>query len=178
MFKILIGVIVVTIAVIVTFIAIDPNISGGTSSAGSATEVAKTFTVAVEGEVYKTGNFTLNEGATMSDLITAAGGVTVNADSRAYYAEAELSKGMTYYIASKYDSGDVCNMSEVNKVNINIDDATTLATISGITSTIANSIVSYRSEKGTFSTLEQIMEVYGVGNATYRKIRNYVILHA
>ena len=176
MFKILIGVVVVTIAVIGAFLLIDPKIQG--SAAGSVTEVANTFTVAVEGEVYKTGNFTMKDGATMADLISTAGGTTVNADSRAYYEEAELTKGMTYFIASRYDSSDVCNTSEVTKVNINSDDATTLSTISGITSTLANSIVSYREEKGMFSTLEQLMEVYGIGNATYRKIRGYVILHA
>ena len=119
----------------------------------------------------------MQDGSTILDLITTAGGVTVNADSRAYYEEAELTKGMTYYIASRYDASDVCSASEVNKVNINSDDAETLSTISGITTTLANSIVSYRSEKGLCSTLEQLMEVYGIGNATYRKIRSYVILH-
>ena len=176
MFKILIGVVVVTIAVIGAFLLIDPKVSG--NAAGTVTEVANTFTVAIEGEVYKTGNFTMKDGSTMADLISTAGGVTVNADSRAYYEEAEITKGMTYYIASRYDSSDVCNTSEVQKVNINSDDASTLSTISGITSTLANSIVSYREEKGLFSTLEQLMEVYGIGNATYRKIRGYVILHA
>ena len=176
MFKILIGVVVVTIAVIGAFLLIDPNIQGNT--AGTVTEVANTFTVAIEGEVYKTGNFTMKDGATMADLISTAGGVTVNADSRAYYEEVELTKGMTYFIASRYDSSDVCNTNEVAKVNINSDDATTLTTVSGITSTLANSIISYREEKGMFSTLEQLMKVYGIGNATYRKIRGYVILHA
>ena len=176
MFKILIGVVVVTIAVIGAFLLIDPNIRGNTT--GNVAEVANTFTVAVEGEVYKTGNFTMQDGATMADLISTAGGTTVNADPRAYYEEAELTKGMTYFIASKYDSSDVCNTSEVQKVNVNSDDASTLSTISGITTTLANSIVSYREEKGMFSTLEQLMEVYGIGNATYRKIRGYVILHA
>lgn len=176
MFKILIGVVVVTIAVIGAFLLIDPNVTN--SATGTVTEVANTFTVAIEGEVYKTGNYTMKDGATMADLIETAGGTTVNADSRAYYEEAVLSKGMTYYIASRYDSSDVCNMSEVDKVNVNSDDATTLATVSGITTTIANSIVSYRSENGEFSTLEQLLEVYGIGNATYRKIRGYVILHA
>ena len=114
----------------------------------------------------------------MLDLIETAGGTTVNADSRAYYDEALLTKGMTYYIASRYDTSDVCSASEVNKVNINIDDAETLATVSGITSTIANSIITYRETNGIFATLEELMEVYGIGNATYRKIRNYVILHA
>ena len=64
------------------------------------------------------------------------------------------------------------------KVNINTDDATTLTQVSGITTSIANSIVTYRTEIGLFSSLEHLMEVYGIGNATYHKIRNYVILHA
>ena len=172
----MIGVVVVAIAVITAFMIIDPKLQA--DAAGTVTEVANTFTVAIEGEVYKTGNYTMKESSTMLDLISSAGGVTVNADSRAYYEEAELTKGMTYFIASRYDTSDICSASEVSKVNINIDDAETLATISGITTTIANSIVSYRSENGLFSTLEQLMEVYGIGNATYRKIRNYVILHA
>lgn len=176
MIKILIGVVVVAIAVIATFLILDPNI--GITSTGTVTEVAETFTVSVEGEVYKTGSYTLKDGAMMSDLIEAAGGVTNNADERAYYEEATLVSGMTYYIASKYDSSDLCSTSAVDKVNVNSDNANTLATINGITSTIANSIVTYRNDNGLFSTLEQLLEVYGIGNATYRKIRNYVILHA
>lgn len=176
MIKILIGVIVVAVAVITTFLILDPNI--GIQSTGTVTEVANTFSVVVEGEVYKTGSYTLKDGATMSDLIDAAGGVTNNADSRAYYENSVLTSGMTYYIASKFDASDLCNVSEVDKANVNSDDATTLSRVNGITSTIANSIITYRSENGHFSTLEQLLEVYGIGNATYRKIRNYVILHA
>ena len=176
MIKILIGVVVVAIAVIATFLVLDPNI--GITSVGTVTEVANSFSVTVEGEVYKTGTYTLNEGATMSDLFEAAGGTTNNADERAYYEDAILTSGMTYYIASRYDASDLCNTSEVDKVNVNTDDASTLSQVSGITQTIANSIVTYRTEKGLFSSLEQLMEVYGIGNATYHKIRNYVILHA
>ena len=176
MFKILIGVVVVAIAVISAFMIIDPKLQAET--AGTVTEVANSFTVAIEGEVYKTGNFTMKEGSTMIDLIETAGGTTVNADSRAYYEEALLTKGMTYFIASRYDSSDICSASEVSKININVDDAETLTTVSGITSTLANSIITYRESNGIFATLEELMEVYGIGNATYRKIRNYVILHA
>ena len=61
--------------------------------------------------------------------------------------------------------------------NINEDNADQLMAISGITSSIANSIVSYRTSNGAFKTIEQLTDVYGIGNATYRKIRNYVILH-
>ena len=176
MIKILIGVVLVAIAVVATFLVLDPNV--GIQSVGNVTEVANTFSVTVEGEVYKTGTYTLKEGALMSDLLEAAGGTTNNADSRAFYESSVLTSGVTYYIASKYDATDLCGASELDKVNVNIDDANTLSKVNGITQTIANSIITYRSENGLFSTLEQLMEVYGVGNATYRKIRNYVILHA
>ena len=131
----------------------------------------------IEGEVYSYGSYTMKDGAVMADLITAAGGLKDNADERAFYEDAVLVKGQTYYIASKFDSSDLCNVSEVDKVNVNYDDAETLATINGITNAIANSIVTYRTENGLFSTLEQLQEVYGIGPSTYRKIRNYVILH-
>lgn len=178
MIKILIGVVVVTIAVIATFLFLDPKV-GIVQTNSAVTEVSNnTFTVTVEGEVYKPGTYTLDEGKTLIDLIEAAGGATSSADERAYYETAELVNGTTYYIASLYDSTDLCNKEQVNKVNINNDDADTLATVNGITSTIANSIVTYRVETGMFSTLEQLQEVYGIGPATYKKIRGYVILHA
>ena len=176
MFKILIGVVIVAVAVIATFLVLDPNV--GIQSTAEVTEVAKTFSVVVEGEVYKTGSYTMQEGALMKDLLEACGGTTNNADSRAYYEEATLTSGMTYYIASRYDSNDLCNTSEVAKVNVNSDDASSLATVNGITQTIANSIITYRNENGLFSTLEDLLQVYGIGNATYHKIRGYVILHA
>ena len=114
----------------------------------------------------------------MKDLIEAAGGISRNADELAFYENATLKAGSTYYIASKYDETDICSKTEIAKVNINEDDATTLMTVNGMTTSIASSIVSYRTENGIFDTVEELMEVYGIGNATYRKLRNYVILHA
>ena len=182
MFKILIGVVVVTIAVIGGFLLLDPNSpvrnnsSSGTSTVNEVEE-SNQITITVEGEVYKPGTYTLAEGATMNDLLTAASGVTNNADARAYYETATLSSGITYYIASTYDANDVCGSTQISKVNINQDDSKTLSGINGISSTVADAIVTYRTSKGAFSTIEQLQEVYGIGSATYKKIRNYVILH-
>lgn len=178
MIKILIGVVIATIAVIGVFLVLDPNTGITTVGTNDAAEVAKnTFTVTIEGAVYKPGSYTIEDNSTMEDLIDAAGGTTSSADDRAYYNEAIIVSGMTYYIASKFDATDLCSNTELEKVNINYDDATTLSSVSGITTTIANSIVSYRSSTGLFSTIEQLQEVYGIGSATYKKIRNYVILH-
>ena len=182
MAKVLIGVVVVAFVVIIGFLLIDPDLNSITDN-GAVTEVvdgksANGSKYTIEGEVNKPGTYVLSDSVTMADLIAAAGGVNSNADELAYFENATLKSGSTYYIAGKYDVTDICSKSEVSKVNINEDDATTLMSVNGITTSIASSIVSYRTENGIFNTIEQVMEVYGIGNATYHKIRNYVILHA
>ena len=182
MVKVLIGVVVAAFIVVIGFLLIDPDLNQVTDN-GAVTEVINSSQISgnkytIEGEVNKAGTYVLSDSATMADLIAAAGGTNSNADERAYFENATLKSGSTYYIAGKYDTTDICSKSEVNKVNINEDDATTLMSVNGITTSIASSIVSYRTENGVFNTIEQVMEVYGIGNATYHKIRNYVILHA
>ena len=180
MVKVLIGVVVATFIVVIGFLLIDPDLNQVTDN-NAVTEVVDTKNgnkYTIEGEVNKAGTYVLSDSATMADLIAAAGGVNSNADELAYFENATLKSGSTYYIAGKYDATDICSKSEVTKVNINEDDATTLMSVNGITTSIASSIVSYRTENGIFNTIEQVMEVYGIGNATYHKIRNYVILHA
>ena len=179
MVKVLIGVVVAAFIVVIGFLLIDPDLNQVTDN-GAVTEVIDTQSgskYTIEGEVNKAGTYVLSDGATMADLIAAAGGTNSNADDLAYFENATLKSGSTYYIAGKYDATDICSKSEVTKVNINEDDATTLMSVNGITTSIASSIVSYRTENGIFNTIEQVMEVYGIGNATYHKIRNYVILH-
>ena len=180
MMKILIGVVVAAFVVIIGFLIIDPDLNQVNDNT-AISEVIDTKTgskYTIEGEVNKAGTYVLSDSITMADLIEAAGGTNSNADDLAYFPNASLKAGSTYYIAGKYDQTDVCSKSEVSKVNINEDDATTLMSVNGITTSIASSIVSYRTENGIFNTIEQLMEVYGIGNATYHKIRNYVILHA
>ena len=180
MVKVLIGVVVVAFIVIIGFLVIDPDLNPSqTNTSGSVTEVSTTkgSKYSIEGEVYKAGTYVLSEGITMQDLLEAAGGTTANADDLAYFETAFLKAGTTYYIASKFDENDICSKSEITKVNINEDDAQTLMSVNGITTSIASSIVSYRQENGAFNTIEDLMNVYGIGNATYHKVRNYVILH-
>lgn len=181
MAKILIGVVVVAFIVIIGFMIIDPDLNTVSSAnTASITEVStsKGSKYTIEGEVYKAGTYVLSDGVTMNDLLEAAGGTTADADDLAYFGTAPLKAGSTYYIASKFDENDICSKSEITKVNINEDDAATLMTVTGITTSIASSIVSYRTENGVFNTIEDLLNVYGIGNATYHKVRNYVILHS
>ena len=180
MMKVLVGVVIVAFIVIVGFLVIDPDLEGlNQGSVNNITEVStpQGSKYTIEGEVYKAGTYVLSDGITMNDLLEAAGGTTPDADDLAYFPSAPLKAGTTYYIASKFDENDICSKSEITKVNINEDDAATLMTVTGITTSIASSIVSYRTENGIFNTIEDLTNVYGIGNATYHKIRNYVILH-
>ena len=179
MLKILIGVVVVAVTVIGIFLFLDPNVGISQTGGAETTEVSEehTISVSIDGEVYKPSTYSLKEDATMADLIDVAGGTTSNADERAFYETATLTSGMTYYIPSKYDVADICSKEALEKVNINNDSADKIATINGVNATVAASIVTYRTDNGLFSTIEQLQEVYGIGSATYKKMRNYVILH-
>ncbi|MCQ2087593.1 MAG: ComEA family DNA-binding protein [Bacilli bacterium] len=177
MIKLLIGAVVAAFIVIVGFLILDPELETKQPETAEVISSSQSGKYSIEGEVNKTGTFSFNDTPTMDDLISAAGGLTSNADERAYFTTYELTAGKTYYIASYYESSDLCGNGTIQKANINTDDAETLAEINGISKTIATSIVSYRLEKGDYKCLEDLLDVYGIGNATYRKIRNYVILH-
>ena len=179
MYKIIIGVVIAAAVIIIGFMIIDPKMNNNNANqTPQTTETNSGNTYTIEGEVNKPGTYVFSDNITMGDLIQAGGGTTNNADYLAFFEESPLTAGNTYYIASKYDMTDVCNNQEIAKVNINADDTNTLTSINGITSSIASSIVSYRTSNGVFKTIEQLTEVYGIGNATYRKIRNFVTLHA
>ncbi len=180
MVKVIIAVFAVACVAIVGFLLLSNN-----SSASAAGATAETFESSlssvkftIEGEVVSPGTYTLASNAMMSDLISAAGGVTDDADSCAYYSDAVLTSGMTYYIPSRYTVDDYCSVKEISKVNVNTDTATILATVNGISTSVSEKMVEYRENNGLFMTLESIQEVSGIGNATYTKVRDYIVLHA
>lgn len=177
MYKVIIGVVIAAAVLIIGFMMIDPKVNNNqTTNTTQTIENGSAYTI--EGEVNKPGTYVLKDGITMADLIQAGGGLTNNADDLAFFEQASLKAGNTYYIASKYDATDICNSDPIVKVNVNSDTADALTNVNGITTSIASSIVSYRTSNGVFQTIEQLMEVYGIGNATYRKVRNFVTLHA
>ncbi len=59
-----------------------------------------------------------------------------------------------------------------NKVNINTATQTQLESLTGIGSTKAKAIIDYRETNGNFKTIEDIMQVKGIGQATFDKIKD------
>ncbi|MDY2727856.1 MAG: helix-hairpin-helix domain-containing protein [Candidatus Onthovivens sp.] len=173
--KLLIGAVVCTLIGLIAFKVIDTNFMQ-TAPVDTVTDTVRN-SIGITGYVVSPGNYLLDENSTMSDLIEKAGGVNDKADTRAFFPEALVEKNVQYYIPPRYNPTDVCSADEIQKVNINsFTDPEDLTYIEGIGKTIATSIIDYRDTNGLFQTLESLMNVSGIGNSTYTKLRNYIIL--
>ena len=63
-----------------------------------------------------------------------------------------------------------------DKVNINSASANTLAIFPGIGETLAERIVAYREEHGPYQSIEDLLNVEGIGENKLNLIRNYIIV--
>ncbi|MCR5333006.1 MAG: ComEA family DNA-binding protein [Bacilli bacterium] len=179
MAKVFAAVLVVTVVLIVVLQFVDPAVDSRTIEQVTTTALAEgSISVSIDGEVVRTGTYIMEANTTLASLIEVASGVTANADELAYDTSYVLADGLSFYIAPKYDNSDVCSLEPIKKVNINKDNAETLQTVSGIGSSVANKIVSHRSANGEFKRIEDIKDVSGVGNATFEKIKNYLVLRS
>lgn len=66
--------------------------------------------------------------------------------------------------------------SDITSVILNIDTATAeeLTAISGVGTALAEKIVSYRQEHGSFSSVDELINIEGIGEQTLKKIAPYV----
>ncbi len=176
MYKIIIIGVLITFLAIFAFTTIDPNIGQQGTSQVSQIINDGFHSITVTGQVLKPGVFILEEGATLEDLIMAAGGPTDNADANAYIETTVVKKGQSYYIAPLYNDDDICGDVQLEKVNVNYDTKEKLMAINGFGSAIVTALINYRSQNGSFSYLEELKEVSGIGNSTFEKVKNYITL--
>lgn len=67
------------------------------------------------------------------------------------------------------------NISDIDsKISINDADEENFTKISGIGSSKAKSIIEYRKQNGNFKTIEDIMNVSGIGKSLFEKIKDYI----
>ena len=173
-FKIILGVAIATILGLICMQFID--LSTTNNVVDNVTETTR-LSIGISGFVVSPGKFLLDEGATMQDLIDKAGGVNDRADTRCYFPTATVNANEDYYIPPRYDPSDICGTEEIQKVNINTyTDPEALTYIDDIGLAISKSILNFREEHGEFKTLESIKQVNGIGQATYTRLRNYIML--
>lgn len=149
--------------------------------------------VHVAGAVESPGVVELEEGQRIVDAIEKVGGLTDDAeifevnlayvlkDGQKIYIptveEAELQE--VEYITSENGKNIIVNentdSSDVSAIiNINTATQTELEILTGIGPSTALKIIEYRNENGDFSSIEDIMNVSGIGESKYNSIKNNI----
>ncbi len=149
--------------------------STGSTSGTKTSEVSDSNTVKVNisGEINHPGEYSIAASLTLGDLITMAGGVTTNADESAYNSSLVISTRTSFYIAPLATTSGLCVDTTLNKVNINVALADALMEV-GFNSTQAPNVVDYRISNGDYQAIEDVMNVKGVGQATFEKVKNKI----
>jgi competence protein ComEA len=138
--------------------------------------------VFVSGEVLSPGVYTLPPESRVVDAIEAAGGLTTDADASAVNQAIILEDGMQIHVPEIGEvatplplSGDDSSGAESSgKININTATPEELDTLPGIGPALAEAIIRHRETNGVFESVEQLVDVPGIGDATLAEIRELV----
>ncbi|GGA36831.1 ComE operon protein 1 [Kroppenstedtia guangzhouensis] len=141
--------------------------------------------VDVKGEVKHPGVYRLSPGARVEEALGKAGGPLKRADMDRVNLAQPLSDGMALYIPAKGEeippgvtagapvtSGSGGEAGQT--VNVNTASAEELQQLSGIGPSKAEAIIRYREENGSFTSVDQLTEVPGIGEKTLDQLRDQV----
>ncbi|MET3727728.1 competence protein ComEA [Fictibacillus halophilus] len=148
----------------------------GEENDGKKTEIM----VDVQGSVKRPGVYELKEGDRVLHAIQMAGGFKEEAEVRSVNQALKISDEMIVYVAEKgekFESQPVSTKpveDDHTLVNINSADETELQTLNGVGPAKAQSIISYREENGPFTSLEQLLEVRGIGEKTIEQWKDQI----
>lgn len=150
--------------------------------------------VHVCGAVNAPGVYELEEGSRVMDAVLAAGGFSETADEEYVNLATVLTDGDKVCIPTEDEVTQMSlqNECEINngvisagnpdnaqekgqdKVNINTADKEELCSLPGIGQTRAESIIAYRNARGGFSQIEDIMQVSGIKESSFQKIKDKI----
>ena len=129
-------------------------------------EEKKKISVEIKGEVEKQGVYEMDLGSTLEDLLKSA----------KPYPDADLSSFSLQKRLHHLELVVVKKKEEKKLVSINSAGIEELTTLPGIGKTTAQKIIDYRQEKGSFLSLEELMNVKGIGQSKYEKIKGSITL--
>ena len=146
-----------------------------------------TIYVYVCGAVKEPGVYALSKGARIYEAIAHAGGVREDAAEESINQAQTLSDGERIYVPTEEEvkqgnAGDVGMQTESGsaegKVNINTASKEELKILSGIGDSKADSIIQYRETCGAFRSIEELMNVEGIKEGTFEKIKDRITVNA
>lgn len=161
-----------------------------TMSTTETTEITTQETIIyvdIKGEVREPGVYQLSNGARVMDAIESAGGLTNEADEDQLNLALLLSDQMVIVVPNINQTLEE-EFSLVNhfaneiteephndlKININVADVAELTLLPGIGEKKAQAIIDYREEYGSYQTIEDLMNVSGIGQKTFDKLSSMI----
>ncbi len=154
-----------------------PGAGGG---AGDAAPAVSDVVVHVVGAVAAPGLVTVPEGSRVADALTAAGDATTDADLAGVNLAREVVDGEQIVVPRP---GEVVvaapgpatgGGAPDGPVDLNAADEAALDGLSGIGPVLAARIVEWREANGPFTTVEELGEVSGIGDALLARLRDQV----
>ena len=145
--------------------------------------------VYVCGAVKKPGVYELEEGSRVFEAVKLAGGVTEDAAPEMIDQARYVTDGETIYMPAESEigensrnmireqsSGPVFGDGGKEKININTAGKEELMTLTGIGEAKAQSILDYREENGGFQSIEELMEISGIKEGVFNKIKDEITI--
>lgn len=130
-----------------------------------------TFLVHVAGAVMAPGLYELDSGARVSDAVEMAGGFSDSALESSVNLARLIADGEQIVVL---DSSQLA--ADSGYVSLNSASASKLEELPGIGPSTAKKIIDYRQKIGSFSSIEQITEVPGIGKKLLEQIRDQLTL--
>jgi competence protein ComEA len=143
-----------------------------TSPPTSAVEVM----VQAAGAVVSPGVYRLPLGARVQDVITAAGGPTAAANLQAVALASKIVDGQRVYVPAVGESVTTDTVPAPPPAPLDLNQATVeqLDALPGVGPTTAQAIVDYRSRHGPFTSVDDLLQVRGIGAAKLDGFRDLV----
>lgn len=161
------------------------------ADAASATEEAKEDTqeeiicVFVCGQVAEPGVYELPEGSRIYQAVEAAGGFLDTAAGDWLNQAEPVQDGQKIYVPTLEEAGTMTTEQGASgtsgegtdgRVNLNTATREELMTLTGIGEKKADAIIQYRESQGGFQSVDELMQVEGIKEATYNKIKDRIAI--
>lgn len=182
----------------------DVDIDNGSEAVSDKETQPEMIYVDVCGAVANPGVFQLAAGSRVFQAIEAAGGYLPEAALTCVNRAGVLTDGQQLYILTQEEmerqgldsaemagasdgqmngsagtgqnTGMTAQVQQDNRININTADEAQLTTLTGIGATRAQAIIAYREENGPFAAIEDIMNVQGIKEGTFAKIKDEIVV--
>jgi competence protein ComEA len=147
--------------------------------AATTSPSAAPLIVDVAGAVRRPGVYEFRPGERVIDAIKAAGGATGKASLESLNLAAPLTDGAQILVPRDVPpaataSGSSTAPGPTTLINVNTATAAELDALPGVGEVIAQRIVDYRTANGPFATVEDLIDVSGIGPSTMDDIRDLV----